>query len=707
MNHIRVQFEDRKSLIILGVVLLFLWIVPWGKIILFDSNLYSTFILDIFKLGVALSMLILPGAFLYILVRNEDDLSFGVWGILPIGYALSVAIVGVIGVLGRVFGLSFLTVKIVFASLGLGMQTLLILYKPNLSLRKNILMDLLREIVANIPLLLALILAVSVAFNGYQFFIDDTSYGAYLMSWQHSTHLGFSNIVHQQLYVIEKSRFWLALYPMGQALLADLSGVPGILLLSNYLELFLIPLAIVTAYWFARVLGLSRMVAGISTLVQILFYIMMIDESWPAGFWFFQNMSEDKVSAVFLLTPVFLSFVLKFLQLPNRNNLLLVLLSGIGLMLTHPVILFLSCLVAIGLAGIVWLLGKTDWRKLLQLAVIFILLILPYMIIRFLDGYSQKIPFDAESVSATYQVERYINIVSDKFYGLNPNTLKLMDITPEREFYFAYQILRFLPIVLVLFALILTLKKLKEGPLYWYVITCILLVAFAAIPYTGWILGYFISARMLSRVSWFLPLGLAGALVISLILEKAPRRLFYRPGSPLEFSDERSDEFVKSIVTALTIAGILTFSVLLFDASNYFNTLDHNSQLAKVGSFIDQNTDGTTTVIALDYADTQMLPSVSANASLISFREENDYNPHNYFMTLYEIHERMDASNTIRSLDTSIPVDRRCALVNQYNVKYVLAGTDTAELFANLTSACGVNFSVAYKTKDIILLKSE
>lgn len=78
-------------------------------------------------------------------------------------------------------------------------------------------------------------------FHDHLFFIDDFTYLGYLTNWQHATHLNFNNIIHK-MDIIEIERFWLTMYLMGQALLSDLSGVPGILLLGNYLELFLVSL---------------------------------------------------------------------------------------------------------------------------------------------------------------------------------------------------------------------------------------------------------------------------------------------------------------------------------------------------------------------------------------------------------------------------------------------------------------------------------
>jgi len=60
---------------------------------------------------------------------------------------------------------------------------------------------------------------------------------------------------------------------------------------------------------------------------------------------------------------------------------------------------------------------------------------------------------------------------------------------------------------------IIAFKKIKDGQLYWYVFASIFLTLFATIPYTGWILGYFVSGRMISRASWFLPLGIGIVLI--------------------------------------------------------------------------------------------------------------------------------------------------------------------------------------------------
>jgi hypothetical protein len=137
----------------------------------------------------------------------------------------------------------------------------------------------------------------------------------------------------------------------------------------------------------------------------------------------------------------------------------------------------------------------------------------------------------------------------------------------------------------------------------------------------------------------------------------------------------------------------------------YFETLDHNKQLTQIGAYIDQNTDGHVMTIALDYEDTQLLPGVSANTRLISFREEIPFNGFNETQPLDEIQRRIDASNTIVSFDQKVPVNERCSLIKQFEIKYILVGSDDAGFYINLISTCNLAISSPLKTKDLVLLE--
>ncbi len=112
-------------------------------------------------------------------------------------------------------------------------------------------------------------------------------------------------------------------------------------------------------------------------------------------------------------------------------------------------------------------------------------------------GSQVQIPFDAESASVSYEIGRYTHVLNGLFYGLNPGVLFFSDFPFQGTAYQAWQAIRVVPVVIGLLCGLWALRKLKQGPVHWYVLSCVLLVLFATVPYTGWILGYFASARLI------------------------------------------------------------------------------------------------------------------------------------------------------------------------------------------------------------------
>jgi len=688
-----------------GFAWLLLWLIPWGDLISFESSLYLIFLVDLVKLAVAIALFIFPGVLLYLLLRQRNNPMYDdSLGILPVGFALSVTTIALVGIVGRLLGFSFTPVKAIYAVLGLIAWLTLAISGRNEAICRDFFSYILRKIFGNIPLTAALILSMLMTLNDYLFFIDDFTYLAYLTNWQRATQLNFNNIIHQ-MDVLEIERFWLALYPMGQALMSDLSGVPGALLFSNYLEPFLVLLAVIAFYWFSRALGLSSRAAGFATLIQASLFTWLTGEQWPVGFWYYFNLAEDKVSAVFLLSPVFFFFVLNFIQRPSLNNFILVLLGGIGLTLTHPVILFFACLIAAGLGVLAWIVGKTGWREIALLAFIVVLLVAPYVVIRFYN-YSASSGFsaDAKSVGVSYQADRYTRVIGDLFYGLNPEVLLFFDLPPEIGRRNGFQLFRAFPVILASFAGILSLVNLRKGPLYWYIAICVVLVSLAIIPYTGWILGFFSDARLISRVSWYSPLGLAGALVLFPLADWLKTNPIVA-GIEKNYSPKLKDGNFFGLALSLLFASPMVLSSSIPRAPYYFEILDHVRQLSYIGDYIDQNSIPPVTSIAIDYTDIQMLPGVSAHTSIISYREEKDDNGHNFFMSPDEIHHRMYASNTIRSLETTISCEERRSLMEEFHLRYVVSPMGEVKTFVRIIENCGIPIELKYQTKDFALLE--
>lgn len=694
--------KSKRKLLFVSLLWILVWVIPWGKLPTAHGNLYLVFLTDMIRLGIAIGIFIVPGTSLYVLLRRYSD-PFHDWaGIVPVGFTLSVFLIAVIGLIGRIAGFSFGLVRSMFALVGMLELILVTIFKPDLIVPKDWLRQSFRSVGQNPPLLFALVIATLMTLHNDLLFIDDTSYLAYLTNWQYSSRLGFMNIVHDAN-VIENIRYWLALYPMGQALLSDLSGVPGVLLFGNYLELFLVPLAVVTSYWFARVLGLSKKAAGFSALIQVSLYTWMLGDELPAGLWFYQNMAEDKVSAAFILAPVFFAMVLYFVQKPTRNNRLLVIFSGFSMTLTHPVILFFSCAIAASVALFAWIARKLGVRQAMEILIICVGLMIPYAIIRLSDRTGEIAgPYDGEQASTTFEIDRYTNIINNVFYGSNPEVLMFLDIPIESNLYQAYQFFRIIPMILVALGGFIALKRVKQGSLYWYVLSSSLLVFFALLPYTGWILGYFVSARLLSRISWFSPVGLAGVLILKSIIDWFETSVA---------TDRRRPTIAerRGVLWGLIFSFVFVSPFLIFSVSQrlplYFGRLEQNKQLAEIGAFIDRTTSAPIIVIALDYRNVQLLPAVSAHANLISFREELEYNGHNNFLPLDEIRERIYASNAIRSLDRTVSPEEKCSLIREYDVRFILAQAKDVGLFESTLTPCSSTIQAVYRTKELVLLE--
>lgn len=693
------RLYSQKKFLFAGLAWWVLFILPWGAWIGMVDNAYLAFFIDLLRLGLALVLFIIPGAMLYLLMKKNVDAGFWL-GLIPIGFAFSVTLIELFGLLGRVVGFSFFMARGLFVLAGAAMFVLVTQSRLGLGWKQEQIAGTILSAFQNRQLVLALILAFFLTLHDYLFFIDDTTYGAYLTNWQYSTQLGFMNIVHNTQ-TLEISRFWLAMFPISQSLLAAVSGIPGLLLLGNYLELLLVPLAVITLFWFTQTLGLSQRVAGFVALIQVALYAWMQGNQWPAGTWFFQSISEDKVAAVFFFAPVFFFLALEFLQRPSGRALTLTVFCGLGVTLTHPVILFLVCAITAQLALFAWISKRTTWRIILALGLVLFILMLPYAAIRLADRSGDVAgPYDGKEAATSFQIERYTNVVSDLFYGLNPGVLEFVDFQLEGKAQVAYQWFRMIPIYLLVLAGILSLIRLKQGPVYWYLAASILLVTFAAVPYTGWLLGYFVSARLISRTSWFFPVGLSTILLLLHVRDWLASRNF--SVQRISSSPSRWSFWLTALIFIFS-SPFLVFTVVRIP--NYFHWLDQNLQRARIGTYIDEHADGPVTVIALEYVDILLIPTMSADARLISFREELDYNGFNNLMSLEQIRTNIAASNTIRSMKSDVSTRERCEQIHSHQVSYVMAPLAKAEEYLFLLGDCASSANSALLTQDYVLFE--
>src|SRR5215216_3844052 len=224
------KFPYRK-LLLLTLPWILLWLLPWA--LWLDA-------LPWVRLGISILVFAAPGIGLSLLLLGKQlNLATHVVS----GLAISVLLVGSLGLLGRLLNLPFSYIKPVFALTGLIVLILLMIhsrfepqfYKPK------------RFSMITLALLLSMfVLGITTNLRS-RFGGDDLSYLAHLTNWQHAQPLGFQDVVFG-IGNLDPIRFWFAMLPMNWAFLAEISNLHGLLLLGIYLEPYLVVIAILTIY---------------------------------------------------------------------------------------------------------------------------------------------------------------------------------------------------------------------------------------------------------------------------------------------------------------------------------------------------------------------------------------------------------------------------------------------------------------------------
>jgi hypothetical protein len=500
---------------------------------------------------------------------------------------------------------------------------------------------------------------------------------------------------------------------MGQALLSDLSGVPGILLLGNYLEIFLVMIAILAMYYFARTLGLSRRLAGFSVLVHIALLGWIVGGGHnPVGFWFILHMAEDKVSATFILAPVLFSLVFNLIHRPDKQNYWLVLLAGIGLTLTHPVTLLYVVFIVCGVVILSWLMRRITWVNIIKIIVAILIWTIPYMVVRFSNHPSiATIPYDAEHAKGGLTVDILLNIRSDGLYGMSPGVLMFLDANVSPDIYIGYQWFRSIPIIITMIAGLIALAKIKQGDVYLYILVSATIVVLALIPYTGPLLGYIVSARMLFRASWFAPLGLGVVAILIVCSDFVTKSISQiSKGSRHRWLEKPLTGLYSRLpmlgFTFFVMVGLASPSTWLVTnhAPILIPTWNFNRQLAEVGDYMSKNNSKKVTVITLNDTD-DFLPGVSAKAIPVTFREKGGGVAIHYFFTDQEYEERINESDIIQSLDPLVPVSDRIPIIKKYKIKYILADTWQANQFRTIMNSGDKLIEPVFRTDDFELFE--
>lgn len=662
----------------------FLWFWPWQLAL-------QDFIW--LRLGIALAIFILPGLSVYGLLNNRQ----GHWiDHLTFGFVISHLILALMGTTGRLAQVSFGLIKDLMMVLGIVLLLLYLLPIVSRGISIQVNRTSLKHIASASPLILIAVLTSLIVIQRV-LSDDDLTYLAYLTNWQHSTNLDFKDLMFGADQPVQP-RFWLVSTPFAQAFLAEISRLPGILILGGYYEPFLVFLSMLCWYRLARTLHLSHQAAGISVILQVLFLLLLSQYLHP-GASFFNQLSVDKATATFILAAVFVQSEIWLLRKPTKNNIILCLSTGLSLTFMHPITLAYS--VFIGGLIVILNINRSNFRARLFPALILIAILIPQVALRFIPaGGGENIPYHVEEVPNQPGIENMISRWDDTpFYGFNPDILA-MTIPYGSKIPLLGHLLTWGWLIIPVSAMAFSVQQLRQNNLAQYIFSSFLLCALAGLPLTGWILGYFLSAWMLERATWLFPYGVSAVFFLLAIRDKTV--VGHHMNSMLVKLERKTtfSGWPMLLTTVFSLALMLLFMQEqgLPNLSVFESKSQRYQDLARAGQFLDDQIPVQAVVIGSDDLN-DLIPGISWKAKIITFRTSSPANMPFYPLDI--INERISDRKMI--LSRSATPEVRLSLLKKYNVHFLLLRRSDYSLFKNLTSTYPSLFETTEIGRYIIL----
>jgi hypothetical protein len=610
---------------------LFLSLVPWQA--WFEGAAIPRFILGML-------LYFVPGSLSFLYVSEDKSFSSRV---LLGGFIISVFVTGLLGVAARLFQLNFTFIRWGFALWGAVMIFLFCAREVKVAFRFE-------------KFTWWEVLSLLLAAGGAVYFAslvkpplihdDAFTYNALLYYYQHASALVFQ--FPASLDRLEIPRFWIAYWPLVEALISSLSGVDGLLITGVYLPPALAILSFLGVYSLGRTLNLPRAAAGIAVLAQG-FSLMRLTKWNQPGNLFFQRLTEDKVAAAFVISLILILLAVEYLGKPSTRKLILVGVAALAMVFTHPIQFGMTCMI-LGVYGLPSLLDKNlRWKYVTLIVVLAAVVFIPYTF-RFGGGeYSQTLSFSLEDVQendefARFGVRRIDIIEGTRYYGIS------------------HYLTRGLPYEISLASVALTLFFFWKNKAARYVLAAFAVLGVSMFPYTGWIVGTFTTPFQLWRLTWLLPFGLAFAFLAWAIFELAQKVKLVEKWKPWL---QPVFYLAASVVVIALVIYVRPWSAANLPSNN-LDMVDIYSNYVRVGEQMNQlEVDSPVIVGAPDATVNGILPSLTLKFNPLVFRVQGGGEQTKVWKSL---------------IADEIPPEERLTRLRENNVEFMLIRGEPAWL---------------------------
>jgi hypothetical protein len=488
------RFDRHRAVLAAGLLVGWttLWFMPW-RMWLESWPLVRTLI--------ALVLFLQPGVALHAWLTDRAAVRPS--GRVTYGFALSVVLTGILGLAGCLIHLPFSFVTTSFWVVGLlgpaavwRAGHLAPVCEGNGHGSRDTVVGV-EWLVLIVVLLLAGWLACNPAGGG-----DNFTHVARITRFLQADTLGFESVGFGDSVLIPP-RYWLAYWPLCEALMVAQSGVHGLQLTTNYLPALLAPLSLVSVFELALSLGFSRRQATAALVAQLVALVMLVKLSQP-GLVFFDRLTLDKVVVAYLLAPAGLAAAANWCASTERCRLSQVGLIYLAIAFGHPTMFGIAYLVLLGYCGAEFVVGAARAR-VVRLGLLITALAAAVSMLRLVDHPSQAhVHFTIASADRSQEM-------------IHTRTTHVWVSADRRHYAVPSRILSPAAVVIGLLILPIAVLQMRSQRAARYVAPALALIGLTLMPPTAWLVGLTITPFHLWRISWFAPFGIGLVLAASVI----------------------------------------------------------------------------------------------------------------------------------------------------------------------------------------------
>lgn len=423
---------------------------------------------------------ILPGGLLGYLIAGGSKWSWVRF--IGVGLPISIALIGIIGVIGRTLHWTIFDICIIWFLLSFILLSFAVLFHLDLTFDISELIGDRRKMFFLMSILLTIGVFIFIAPTTLKKANDILIYNAEVTHYANNQPLDWSEI-YLDTGNSALDRFFLSYWTLGQALIVFVSGVhifEAQLTIQSLLMIYTASAFYVTA----RLFNYSKLTSGLLVLLQLLIFAILQDN---IGKELLTRVIQDKVFAGVSVSTLVLGVCFAIEQNRTRNNILLFCLIFLGLIFIHPIISgFLLGVI------LVWAIFSIIINRTLYPYIMILLwgaiLFSPNFVLRITTDSEDFYEFGSDVESAPSWVKERLWISDDyRFYAPLPEEVHVLTY------------------VLLILGFIANFPSMKHVPLSRIFIAYIIVVSVGLVPFTAWIYGKLISLSHINRIVWIFP----------------------------------------------------------------------------------------------------------------------------------------------------------------------------------------------------------